>query len=200
MKWAVGIGLLLCLLGGYLAGRQQGAQVAALARSALQDSLAHAQADTGRRFVRVADSGHAVADRQHRKATQPRPVHMSPSLPDTTAQDSARYWQGVAGVRGDSLVDALQSLDSLEGAYQSLAGAFVAQKAATGRMTVAYEGQRDRADQLAVALQKQGCRKIPLLGISLPKVGIGYGATLTNGVVRTGPVVAVVIPLGGCRA
>lgn len=198
MKWAVGIGLLLCLLGGYLAGRQQEAQVAALARSALQDSLAEAELAKGRQLAASADSLKAAADRQHQKSVQPRSVHVQPPLPDTTQADSLAYWVGVAGVRGDSLRDALQSLDSLEGAYQSLAGAFEAQRAATGRMGAAYEGERQRAAELEGALRKSGCKRIPLLGIPLPTLGIGYGAQLSGGVVRAGPTVAIAIPLRKC--
>lgn len=54
------------------------------------------------------------------------------------------------------------------------------------------------ADSLAALVRrtpKHGCRKIPIVGISVPTLGIGYGI----GPRGAGPVVALTIPIGGCR-
>lgn len=202
-KWLPWAALLLAVLGFLDAGMEsiqsdrfqvsRDSLLAVSVQTRTTDSLTALWAE---QVSRRADATTARADRETHRADSlsrlaHRPIVVPP--PDTTLRDSLRYALQVGDTLSNRLHDALLGLQTARGALDSLRVALDSQKQATASLRGAFEGERDRADGLANLLKKTpSCHKIPLLGISLPKVGIGYALT-THGVA---PAVAVIIPLG----
>lgn len=98
------------------------------------------------------------------------------SLWSVVRADSVALEATYARIRADSTAYAtLASLRASEGA--------------------SYQRQIDGLTRDLVKARRGSC----VLGlIPTPSIGVGYGATLVNGAVATGPVIAVTIPLRGC--
>lgn len=193
MRWAVGVLAVVVVLGVYLSNRDDRATQQALTDSAVQravDSVAVVGALAAR------DSAldlYKSALRMRPRVPVARPL---PIPPDTTVADTIRYLREALDSTSLTLQEARSAFDSLTVAFDRLTDAFHAQEAANERFRVAYVGELERADGLTLALRKAStCRKVLGL-IPLPRVVLGYGVMESGGVVRTGPAVAVGIPLG----
>lgn len=85
--------------------------------------------------------------------------------------------------------------DSLLMAFVSLRGAYLSQSLSLQRLTISEKQAWADIDSLQSLIRRTPtCRKMPFLGIPLPKVGIGYAAT-TGG---QGIGIGVMVPLS-CR-
>lgn len=193
MRWAVGVLAVVVVLGVYLSNRDDRATQQALTDSAVQravDSVAVVGALAAR------DSAldlYKSALRMRPRVPVARPL---PIPPDTTVADTIRYLREALDSTSLTLQETRSAFDSLTVAFDRLTDAFHAQEAANERFRVAYVGELERADGLTLALRKAStCRKVLGL-IPLPRVVLGYGVMESGGVVRTGPAVAVGIPLG----
>lgn len=99
----------------------------------------------------------------------------------------------------ESLQIALGRAETLQGAYDTLLvgfvalrGAFLSQSLLTQRLTISEKQAWSAVDSLSALIRRTpGCPRIPLLGIPLPKVGLGVGV----GVKGPGVMVGVVVPL-----
>jgi len=114
--------------------------------------------------------------------------------PDSTASDSLRFWRDSAGKAQANFGVVIRAVADYRIAFDSLAEAFQLQELAASRFRVAYEKEHQRAELLSATLEAApiGCKKV--LGLPIPKVGLGYAAT-TGG---TGWAVGVFVPIGGC--
>lgn len=88
---------------------------------------------------------------------------------------------------------ALRALDSLEAGYTALTDAYAAQGQALAQMDSAYWSQVRRADlyRESVDSLRALVRRAPTPKRWLPVLTVGYGAVLSDGVVRAGPSLAV---------
>lgn len=136
------------------------------------------------RLTAFVDSAVSVANRYRDTPRPPKPVP-----PDTTLRDSLRYAVERYTVAEQDAVYAHLEAQTLRGALDSAQASIVRLKSTSAVLEA-------RGDSLASVLARapNPCPKIPLLGIPLPKVGIGYAVT-TGG---QGLGVALVVPLG-CR-
>lgn len=167
------------------ATRQEAAAASARADSAVR--VASAGETRYRRLARWADS---VA-----RAGVPNSGRIVP--------DSGTPNPTVSLVAYDSLYSAYETADSmnhvLHGAvrdYVQAASLYASQAVqATGRYDWAVHtyGERIRVLETALRREARGCRVLGL--IPCPTVAVGYGAMLTAGELRAGPVVSVSIPL-----
>ena len=162
--------------------------------SAVKDSLAQAAMKAGLRYAGEAGRLAGVSDSLNREAHRLQGLLRHPVLkPNPTPADSLRYWRDSAQSAQGTADVALQALDLTRGSLDSLKSAFTSQQAATASLTLGYNEQRDRADA-AIALLRKAPRCHRLLGIPIPKFGVGAALT-TRGLE---PALAIVIPLGGC--
>lgn len=205
MKWgllALGVVALASIGWGacteYRVSKAEATRDSALAVSALLNTRDSLLALDAARSAAKGDSLEAVANRHGRRADSLTAILRRPQpplpLPDMTASDSARYWRATAEGLQVRLWAAGEALTAREAEVDDIRAALDSQKVATAKFKGAYEGERDRANGLEVALRKMptGCRK--LLGIPMPRFGPGVAVT------RRGvePALAGVIPLGGC--
>ncbi len=167
------------------ATRQEAAAASARADSAVR--VASAGETRYRRLARWADSVARTSDTR-------------PAAPVYNRPDSM---QVVPLVAYDSLYSAYETADSmnhvLHGAvrdYVQAASLYASQAVqATGRYDWAVHtyGERIRVLETALRREARGCRVLGL--IPCPTVAVGYGAMLTAGELRAGPVVSVSIPI-----
>lgn len=134
------------------------------------------------RLTAFMDSSVQVAN--HYRDT-PRPP--KPLSPDTTLRDSLRYAVERYTVAEQDALYAHLEAQTLRGALDSAQASIVRLRGSVGLLEA-------RGDSLASVLARapNPCPKIPILGIPLPRVGIGYALTARG----AGPAVAVIIPLG----
>ena len=143
--------------------------------------------------LRVSQTAQAEAARlRTRRITQPvRVAYTSDSVPmvpkanyDSLAAEADSLW---SVVRADSVALTTQSarIAADSSAYASL-------RAILGHERAQY-GHAIAGLQREVAQARRGCRVLGLL--PCPEVSAGWGATLTGGQVRTGPVLAVTLPV-----
>lgn len=176
--------------------------------SALAELRAEFAADTARAWawgrseqrradsaLRVSRTAKAEAERlRARRVVQTPPVFYTnadsvPMVPkadyDSLAAEADSLW---SAVRADSV------------AYAAQADRIRADSAAYATLTT-LRAEENRIHSTAnstlrgaLAKARRGCRVLGLL--PCPEISAGYGATLTGGQVRTGPVLAVTIPVG----
>lgn len=188
MKLLWGLALIALLSLGYGAWRDHEASgwhddaIAARAGWAAQKTVTDSVLKDNRRLSGFIDSATSVANRYRDTPRPPKPLP-----PDTTLRDSLRYAVERYTVAEQDAVYAHLEAQTLRGALDSAQAAIVRLRA-TSRILEA------RGDSLASLLTRlpSRCPKIPILGISVPKVGIGYAVTPRG----AGPAVAVIIPLG----
>lgn len=207
MKWGLAVlavAVVASLVWGSCEARRataaESSRDSALAVSAVLAAQDEALAAAAARDSARADSLGALADRHGARADSLTAILRRPKppvpLPDSTAADSARYWRAIAEELQVDLWAASAALGEREAEVKDLRGQLDAQKAAAAKLRAAYEGERDRANGLEVALRKMptGCAKVPLLGLPMPRFGPG-GALTRHGIE---PALAFVVPLGGC--
>lgn len=184
---------------GHSKSRAEVTRDSMVAVSRVKDSLVgvavrHAQQDSGRvdSLGRVTARLRARGDSLVALLGRPHPV----PRPDTTVRDSLRYWRDSASVAQTVAETALNALQARQTELGALRGQLEAETALAGHLRDALTLQTSRADGLEATLRKMpvGCRRIPVLGIPIPKVGIGAALT-THGLE---PAVAIIVPLGGC--
>lgn len=194
--------MLLALLWGAYAARQQTraetTRDSAVAVAVVLRAQNQALALSGDSLQTVARKGVQSAEEARRRADALRAslTHPPVPTPDTTLRDSLRFWRDSATVAQFGAETALRLSETLQGSLDSLTVAFEAQQAAAAHFRLAYEGERDRGDSLVAVLRTMpvGCKRLPLLGIPVPVVGIGYALT-PKGIA---PAVALTVPLGKC--
>lgn len=183
------------------AGHGQGAAVrtrdSAVAVSQAKDSVATGALWEMRRdsltadsLGRQVDSLEGVAKRLTAIAYRPTPPVVRP---DTTVRDSLRYWRDSAGVAQTTAETALAALHAHERVADGLRGQLAAEQAVAGHLRDALTAQTTRAEELEAALRKMpvGCRRI--LGLPIPRAGVGAALT-THGIE---PALAIIVPIGG---
>lgn len=193
VKWLVALCVTLSLLGGwatYHARRSDTTRDSVLAVSGFKDSVALDAARLGLVYADSAGKFKRLADSLGRVASRPRPKPLPVPPPDTTPQDSIRFWRDSAGVAQEGYVQALGALEARQREAVALREALSAQEAVAASLRLAYTQEKFRGDGLADALRKQprGCPRF--LGLfPMPRVGPSYG-------VLHGLDFAVTVPLG----
>lgn len=160
-------------------------EVDSLKRLRTQDSVA---IDSLRR---VGKQALANADRQHRSVLQLKGTADSlVALLDSATDTPESLW-----VTTRALETTQAALGEALSENASLRASYAAQSILTQRLTVSEKQAWGAVDSLVALVRRvPGCPKIPILGISVPKVGIGVGV----GIKGPGVMVGVVVPLG-CR-
>lgn len=161
-------------------------------------AAASARADSA---VRVASAG----ETRYRRLARWADSVARAVVPDSgmTLPEMGSVGATVPMVAYDSLYSAYETADSmnhvLHGAvrdYVQAASLYASQAVqATGRYDWAVHtyGERIRVLETALRREARGCRVLGL--IPCPTVAVGYGAMLTAGELRAGPVVSVSIPI-----
>lgn len=212
--WRLGVAAVLVLVAGAAVLRSCGTFDPLPPLPDYRDSLAVARAtfaaDTARAWgearrqaliadsaIQVSRTAKAEAARLRGRRGVPIPVTYvpTPGTPDSTLM--------VPKVDYDSLV---AEADSLWSVVRADSVAYAAQAERIAADSVAYVAlsrlhanvgqiqQRQITDlQRDLARARRGCRLLGLL--PCPEISAGWGATLTGGVVRTGPVLAVTLPV-----
>lgn len=193
VKWLIALSVASLCWGGwatYHARQADTIRDSVLAVSAFKDSVALGAVRLGLAYADSAGQFKRLADSLGRIASRPRPKPLPVPPPDSTPQDSIRFWQDSAGVAQEGYLGALGALEARQQEVGALREALIAQEAVSASLRLAYTQEKSRGDGLANALRKQprGCAK--LLGLfPVPRVGPSYG-------VLHGLDFAVMVPLG----
>lgn len=178
-------------------------------RDAATRQWAESESDRADSAVRVASAGETRYRRLARwadsvaRAGVPNSGRIVPDSGTPNNSASGAPELTVPLVAYDSLYSAYETADSmnhvLHGAvrdYVQAASLYASQAVqATGRYDWAVHtyGERIRVLETALRREARGCRVLGL--IPCPTVAVGYGAMLTAGQLRAGPVVSVSIPI-----